>query len=133
ATRVVPHHALALRPVGSLVRALARSRNDVAWVVIGGRVLLAWLPIYALLAKALPPLAAASTASLVTGIWLLALRAALSTYFTLGPMIASAAGTTTGLVAVSALDLCAPVIDCSARSLAETAIAIFVLSATWEP
>src|SRR5207249_1686719 len=81
---------------------------------------------------ALPPLPAASTASLVTGIWLLALRAALSTYFTLGPAVASAVGTVTGLVAVSALDLWAPGIDFSVLALGETAVAVFILSAAWE-
>jgi len=85
-----------------------------------------------LLAKALPPLAAATTASMVTGIWLLALRAALGTYFTLGPTVASAAGTVTGLVAVSALDLWVPGIDFGVPALAGTAIAVFILSATWE-
>ncbi|TML49344.1 MAG: exopolysaccharide biosynthesis polyprenyl glycosylphosphotransferase [Actinobacteria bacterium] len=69
---------------------------------------------------------------MVTGIWLLALRAALGTYFTLGPTVASAAGTVTGLVAVSALDLWVPGIDFGVPALAGTAIAVFILSATWE-
>ena len=132
APRVEPHHALTLEPLGSLIRSFVRSRDDIGWIVIGGRVVLAWLPIYALLAKALPPLAAATTASMVTGIWLLALRAALGTYFTLGPTVASAAGTVTGLVAVSALDLWVPGIDFGVPALAGTAIAVFILSATWE-
>jgi len=129
---VEQHHALTWEPVGNLVRSLVHSRDDIGWIVIGGRVVLAWLPIYALLAKALPPLAAATTASMVTGIWLLALRAALGTYFTLGPTVASAAGTVTGLVAVSALDLWVPGIDFGVPALAGTAIAVFILSATWE-
>jgi len=129
---VEQHHALTWEPVGNLVRSLVHSRDDIGWIVIGGRVVLAWLPIYALLAKALPPLAAATTASMVTGIWLLALRAALGTYFTLGPTVASAAGTVTGLVAVSALDLWMPGIDFGVPALAGTAIAVFILSATWE-
>jgi exopolysaccharide biosynthesis polyprenyl glycosylphosphotransferase len=128
AERVEPHHLLRLESVGGL----ARARGEVGWVVFGGRVLLVWLPIYVLLAEALPPLTAATTASLVTGIWLLALRAALSTYFTLGPAVASAVGTVTGLVAVSALDLWAPGIDFSVLALAETAVAVFILSAAWE-
>ena len=132
APRVEPHHALTLEPLGSLIRSFVRSRDDIGWIVIGGRVVLVWLPIYALLAKALPPLAAATTASMVTGIWLLALRAALGTYFTLGPTVASAAGTVTGLVAVSALDLWMPGIDFGVPALAGTAIAVFILSATWE-
>lgn len=128
ARRVEPHHLLSLESVGGL----ARARGEVGWIVLGGRILLVWLPIYALLAKALPPLQAATTASLVTGIWLLALRAALSTYFTLGPAVASAVGTVTGLVAVSALDLWAPGVDFAVLALAETAVAVFLLSATWE-
>jgi len=128
AGRVEPHQVLKLESVGGL----ARARGEVGWIVVGGRVLLVWLPIYVLLANALPPLPAASTASLVTGIWLLALRAALSTYFTLGPAVASAVGTATGLVAVSALDLWAPGIDFSVLALAETAVAVFILSAAWE-
>ena len=132
APRVEPHHALTLEPLGSLIRSFVRSRDDIGWIVIGGRVVLAWLPIYALVAKALSPLAAATTASMVTGIWLLALRAALGTYFTLGPTVASAAGTVTGLVAVSALDLWVPGIDFGVPALAGTAIAVFILSATWE-
>jgi exopolysaccharide biosynthesis polyprenyl glycosylphosphotransferase len=118
--------------VGSVARSFAGLRGNVGSIVVGGRIVLVWLPIYALLAKTLPPFSAATTAFVVTGIWLLALRAALSTYFTLGPAVASAVGTATGLVAVSALDLWAPGIDFSALALAETAVAVFVLSATWE-
>ena len=127
-----PAPLLTLDSVGGLARSFAGSRGNVGWIVVGGRIVLVWLPIYALLAKALAPVAAGVTASLVTGIWLLALRTALSTYFTLGPAIASAVGTMTGLVTVSALDLWVPGIDFGAFALAETAIAVFILSATWE-
>ena len=70
--------------------------------------------------------------SVVTAIWTIGLRAALSTYFTLGPAVASAAGTVMGLVAISALDLWVRASSSGRRALAETAIAVFALSAAWE-
>ena len=86
-------------------RSIAAPRNRVGWLVLGGRALLIWLPVYVLLAPSLPPLQAVLATSIVTAIWTIGLRAALSTYFTLGPAVASAAGTIMGLVAISALDL----------------------------
>jgi exopolysaccharide biosynthesis polyprenyl glycosylphosphotransferase len=94
--------------------------------------LLVWLPVYALIDSEVPPLPAVAAASAVTGLWLLALRAAFSTYFTLGPAVGSALGTLSGLVAVSVLDAWAPGVDFSASLLAETAVAVFLLSTTWE-
>lgn len=113
-------------------RTVVVPRNGLAWLVIGGRAILIWLPVYALMASTLTPLRAVLTASVVSVVWLLALRAALSAYFTLGPAVASAVGTVTGLVAVSALDLWMPAIDLRAGRLAQTAAAVFLLSATWE-
>ena len=104
----------------------------VRWLVSGGRAALIWLPVYALLAQEASSFAAVATTSLVTGLWLVALRAALSTYFTLGPAVASAVGTATGLVTVSAVDLWMPGMNLEALKLAETALAVFVLSAAWE-
>jgi exopolysaccharide biosynthesis polyprenyl glycosylphosphotransferase len=111
---------------------LVAPRNRVAWLVLGGRALLIWLPVYFLLAHTLPMAHAAVAALAVSAIWLLGLRAALSAYFTLGPAVASAAGTLTGLVAVSAFDLWVPGIDLGAGPLAEAAVAVFALSAAWE-
>jgi exopolysaccharide biosynthesis polyprenyl glycosylphosphotransferase len=113
-------------------RSFVAPRNSVAWLVLGGRALLIWLPVYALLAQTLAPLRAVLATSVVSGIWLVGLRAALSSYFTLGPAVASAVGTLTGLVAVSAFDLWMPGLDVGAARLAEAAVAIFALSATWE-
>jgi exopolysaccharide biosynthesis polyprenyl glycosylphosphotransferase len=124
-----------LVPSGRLARAarsLAASRDGVGWLVLGGRAILIWLPVYVLLAQTLPPIRAVLAAAIVSGIWLLGLRAALSAYFTLGPAVASAAGTVTGLVTISALDLWMPGIHLGAGKLAEAAVAVFVLSAIWE-
>jgi exopolysaccharide biosynthesis polyprenyl glycosylphosphotransferase len=125
-------HLLSFPAVTRSPRSLAPPRNSVAWLVLGGRAILIWLPVYFLLAQSLSPVRALLTASIVSGIWLLGLRAALSAYFTLGPAVASAAGTITGLAAVSAFDLWVPGIDVGARRLAEAAVAVFALSAAWE-
>jgi exopolysaccharide biosynthesis polyprenyl glycosylphosphotransferase len=113
-------------------RSFAHSRAGVDWLALGGRILLVWMPAFALVATSKPPLTAVATASVVTALWLVALRAAFANYFTLGPVVASAVGTVTGLVAVSALDLWAPRTDFGIAGLAETAAAVFVLSAAWE-
>jgi exopolysaccharide biosynthesis polyprenyl glycosylphosphotransferase len=113
-------------------RPIAAPRNRVGWLVLGGRVLLIWLPVYVLLAPALTPLRAVVATSIVTAIWTLGLRAALSTYFTLGPAVASAAGTVIGLVAISALDLWVSDLELGPARLAEAAVAVFALSAAWE-
>jgi exopolysaccharide biosynthesis polyprenyl glycosylphosphotransferase len=114
------------------VRSIAAPRNRVGWLVLGGRVLLIWLPVYVLLAPSLPPLQAVLATSVVAAIWTMGLRAALSTYFTLGPAVASAAGTFTGLVAISALDFWVGDLELGTARLAEAAIAVFALSAAWE-
>ena len=113
-------------------RPVAAPRNRVGWLVLGGRVLLIWLPVYVLLAPELTPLRALIATSVVTAIWTIGLRAALSTYFTLGPAVASAAGTVIGLVAISALDLWVSDLELGPARLAEAAVAVFVLSAVWE-
>jgi exopolysaccharide biosynthesis polyprenyl glycosylphosphotransferase len=130
--RLEHEHALPFAAHVRRARSFVAPRNSVAWLVLAGRAILIWLPVHMLLAQTLAPLRAAVTASIVSGIWLLALRTALGTYFTLGPAVASAVGTVTGLVAVSALDLWMPGIDLGAEALAETAGAVFVLSAIWE-
>jgi exopolysaccharide biosynthesis polyprenyl glycosylphosphotransferase len=111
---------------------LAAPRNRVGWLVLGGRVLLIWLPVYVLLAPSLRPLQAVLATSVVTAIWTIGLRAALSTYFTLGPAVASAAGTIMGLVAISALDFWVADLELGTARLAEAAVAVFALSAAWE-
>jgi exopolysaccharide biosynthesis polyprenyl glycosylphosphotransferase len=112
--------------------AFANPRDQVGWLVLGGRVLLIWLPVFALFAQGLSPLGAVVAATVVSAVWTMGLRAALSAYFTLGPAVASAVGTVTGLVAISALDLWIPDLDLDASGLAEAAVAVFLLSAAWE-
>ncbi len=113
-------------------RPLVARRNGVTCVVLGGRALLIWLPVYFLLVQTTAPARAAVASLGICAIWMLALRAALGAYFTLGPAVAAAAGTLTGLVAVSAVDFWVPGIDLGAGGLAEAAVAVFTLSATWE-
>jgi exopolysaccharide biosynthesis polyprenyl glycosylphosphotransferase len=100
--------------------------------VLAGRAILIWLPVYVLIAQTLAPWSALLTASAVAAIWFLTLRAALGSYFTLGPAVASAVGTLSGLVAVSALDRWLRGLELDPVRLAETAAAVFLLSATWE-
>jgi exopolysaccharide biosynthesis polyprenyl glycosylphosphotransferase len=126
------HHPGVIDPFARRVSSFATVGGNIRWLVAGGRAVLIWLPVYALLANEFSPFAAVAATSLLTGIWLLALRAALSAYFTLGPAVASAVGTATGLIAVSALDLWMPGLSLDALKLLETAFAVFVLSATWE-
>ena len=130
--RVEPQHLLPLERIVGRTDSFADTRGDLGGLVLGGRIVLVWMPAFALVATAKPPLAAVATASVVTALWLVTLRAAFANYFTLGPVVASAVGTITGLVAVSALDLWAPGTDFGTAGLAETAAAVFVLSAAWE-
>jgi exopolysaccharide biosynthesis polyprenyl glycosylphosphotransferase len=111
---------------------LVAPRNRVAWVVVGGRALLVWLPAYFVLAQTVPAANAVLAASAASVIWVLGIRAALGAYFTLGPAVAVATGTVIGLVAVSAFDLWIPDIDFGISRLAEAAVAVFALSAAWE-
>ncbi|MFL5941336.1 MAG: exopolysaccharide biosynthesis polyprenyl glycosylphosphotransferase [Gaiellaceae bacterium] len=118
--------------LGRRARAFAGPRDQVGWLVLGGRVTLIWLPVFVLFAQSLSALRAVVAATVVSAVWTMGLRAALSAYFTLGPAVASAVGTITGLVAISALDLWIPDLDLRAAGLAEAAVAVFVLSAAWE-
>src|SRR5437762_2026902 len=89
--RALEHgHLLPFTALVRRARTVVVPRNGLAWLVLGGRAILIWLPVYALMAPTLTPLRAVLTASAVSAIWLLALRAALSAYFTLGPAVASA-------------------------------------------
>jgi exopolysaccharide biosynthesis polyprenyl glycosylphosphotransferase len=119
-------------PLTPPARSFIASRNGRDWVVIGGRAAVIWLPVYVLLAQSLGPVSAVLTASVATAIWFLTLRAALNSYFTLGPAVASAVGTLTGVVAMSAMGRWLPGLELDAEGLVETAGAVFVLSATWE-
>src|SRR4029078_2662419 len=50
-------------------------RNGVTWLVLGGRALLIWLPVFFLLAQTTPTPKALVAACAVSAIWLLGLRA----------------------------------------------------------
>ena len=131
--RFAPSHVGPLERLARQTRSLGHARGNVRWVVLGGRLVLVWLPSFALVASAgAAALSAVVTASLVTALWFVALRAAFANYFTVGPVVASAVGTATGLVGVSALDLWMPGMDFGEAKLAETAAAVFALSAAWE-
>jgi len=125
-------HAEAIPHVERATTSLAAPRNRIAWLVLGGRALLIWLPIYFLLAQTAPMPKALVAASAISMIWLLGLRTALGAYFTLGPAAASAAGTAVGLLAVSAFDLWVPGIDLAAGRLAEAAVLVFAFAVAWE-
>jgi exopolysaccharide biosynthesis polyprenyl glycosylphosphotransferase len=123
---------LGYAPAERGARSFVAPRNRVSWIVLGGRGLLILLPVYFLIAQSAPTLDALLAASAVSAVWLLALRAALSAYFTLGPPVGSAVGTATGLVVVSAFDFWVPGIELGAGRLAQAALAVFALSAAWE-
>jgi len=130
--RFAPSHVGPLERLARQTRSLGHARGNVRLVVLGGRLVLVWLPAFALVASGGAALSAVVAASLVTALWFVALRAAFANYFTVGPVVASAVGTATGLVGVSALDLWMPGMDFGEAKLAETAAAVFALSAAWE-
>ena len=70
--------------------AFAGPRDQVGWLVLAGRVILIWLPVFFLFAQSLSPVRAVFAATVVSAVWTMGLRAALSAYFTLGPAVASA-------------------------------------------
>jgi exopolysaccharide biosynthesis polyprenyl glycosylphosphotransferase len=134
-TRPHPAERSGYHPLSWLERraaAFAGPRDQVGWLVLAGRVILIWLPVYFLFIQSLSLLQAVFATTVVTAVWTIGLRTALSAYFTLGPAVASAVGTITGLVAISALDLWIPDLDLRAAGLAEAAVAVFLLSAAWE-
>ena len=54
----------------------ATPRNRVGWLVLGGRALLIWLPVFVLLAPSLPPFRAVLATSVIAAIWTIGLRGA---------------------------------------------------------
>jgi exopolysaccharide biosynthesis polyprenyl glycosylphosphotransferase len=128
----VPEPLLERRP-----RAFPLSRRGAELIASGGRAGVVFLPVYALLANHLASLRAlVAVSALVTAVWYLALRAAFSaarnTLLALGPTVAAALGTATGLVAASALTLWVPGIQISPGRMLMVALSVFVLSAAWE-
>ena len=131
-SRFASHYVEPLKRLVEQTGPVGHARGNIGSVVLGGRLVLVWLPAFALVATPGAPLSAVVTASLVTALWFVALRAAFANYFTLGPVVASAVGTATGLVGVSALALWMPGMHFGEARLAETAVAVFALSAAWE-
>jgi hypothetical protein len=107
-SRFASHYVEPLKRLVEQTSPVGHARGNIGSVVLGGRLVLVWLPAFALVATPGAPLSAVVTASLVTALWFVALRAAFANYFTLGPVVASAVGTATGLVGVSALALWMP-------------------------
>ena len=111
-------------------------RRVAAYLATAGRFGVVWLPAYALLTSRAPSLTAA--VALATGIawvWFLTLHKAFSaarlTLLSLGPGVASAMGTATGLVGVSALGVWVD-LHLPTGVLLEVAGCVFVLSWAWE-
>jgi exopolysaccharide biosynthesis polyprenyl glycosylphosphotransferase len=103
--------------------------------VIGvGRVVLVWIPCYALMGYRFGPSGVALAASsLLAGVWLTALRSAYAAvHFTLGAPVRCAVGSVTGTVGVSAVALWVPGLGMSSSTILTLALSVFALSATWE-
>jgi exopolysaccharide biosynthesis polyprenyl glycosylphosphotransferase len=99
-----------------------------------GQVVLVWVPVLVLTASHYGWTGAAlGFASLLAGLWVLALRSAAgAVHFALGPAVRAAAGTATGLVTVSALIVWLPGLSLPSSTLAAMAISVFALTALWE-
>jgi exopolysaccharide biosynthesis polyprenyl glycosylphosphotransferase len=104
-------------------------------LALAGRAGVVWLPAYALVTgqgDGLPYSLQTSVA--VAAIWLAAMRGSFAagrlTLSPLGPPVAAAVGSASGLVAVAALD---PVLlHLPPLTLAQIAVAVFLLTAVWE-
>ena len=113
------------------------SREGAKLIASAGRAAVIWLPVYALLTRHVASLSSLIVLSLiVTAVWFLALRAAFAaarlTLLALGPTVAAAIGTVTGLATVSALNLWVPGMQLGPQTMMIIAGSVFVLSAAWE-
>jgi exopolysaccharide biosynthesis polyprenyl glycosylphosphotransferase len=108
--------------------------GDARWVAAAGRVLLVWVPCYMLMGYRFGPSPTALAASsLLTVVWLVSLRSAFAAvHFTLGAAVRTAVGTTTGLVAVSAVALWVPGLGMSSSTIFALALSVFTLTTIWE-
>jgi exopolysaccharide biosynthesis polyprenyl glycosylphosphotransferase len=124
--------ALAGLGIGPRPRVSARTARTLALAGRGGVV---WLPAYALVTGLGNELSASLvTSAAMAAIWLVVMRgsfvAGQSTLSPLGPPVAAAVGSAAGLVVMAALD---PFLfHVPAATLAETALAILILTAAWE-
>jgi exopolysaccharide biosynthesis polyprenyl glycosylphosphotransferase len=123
-------------PVATSVRTLRVGRKTAAYLATVGRFGVVWLPAYALLAPRAPSLGQAIALGIaIAAVWFVTLHksygAARLTLLAMGPGLASAMGTATGAVGVSALGLWID-LHLSAPVLLELAGAVFLLSWAWE-
>jgi exopolysaccharide biosynthesis polyprenyl glycosylphosphotransferase len=114
--------------------ASATKVGDARWVAAAGRVVLVWVPCYALMGYRFGPSGLALAASsLLTGVWLISLLSAFAAvHFTLGPTVRCAVGTLTGLVGVSAVALWVPGLGMHTSTILALAVSVFTLTAVWE-
>jgi exopolysaccharide biosynthesis polyprenyl glycosylphosphotransferase len=108
--------------------------GDARWVAAAGRLLLVWVPCYALMGYRFGPSGTAvAAASLLTGVWLISLRSAFAAvHFTLGSPVRCAVGTLTGTIGVSAVALWVPGLGMSLSTILALAVSVFALTTIWE-
>ena len=108
--------------------------GDARWVAAAGRVVLVWVPCYMLMGYRFGPSPTALAASsLLTMVWLVSLRSGFAAvHFTLGPAVRTAVGTTTGMVAVSAVALWVPGLGMSSSTIFALGLSVFTLTTIWE-
>jgi exopolysaccharide biosynthesis polyprenyl glycosylphosphotransferase len=108
--------------------------GDPRWVAAAGRVVLVWVPCYTLMGYRFGPSATALAGSaLLASVWLVSLRSAFAAvHFTLGPAVRTAVGTTTGMVAVSAVAMWVPGLGMSTSTIVALTISVFALTTIWE-
>jgi exopolysaccharide biosynthesis polyprenyl glycosylphosphotransferase len=110
------------------------SPSSVRLVASLGRFVVIWLAV-AMVAAAHRPLGLGATAAatVVALVWLLNLRSAASgVEHALGPVVAAAVGTFTGLVSVATVDVFLPGIDLGRLSLVGMALGVFASTAIWD-
>ena len=114
--------------------ASATKVGDARWVTAAGRVLLVWVPCYALMGYRFGPSGTAlAGASLLTAVWLISLRSAFAAVHpTLGPPVRCAVGTLTGMVGVSAVVLWVPGLGMSSSTILALTVSVFTLTTVWE-
>ena len=113
-------------------RAAARA-GDMRWVTAAGRAVLIFMPCYTIMGPRFSTGLGLAAASLLTAVWLIALRSAFAAvHFTLGVPIRCAVGTATGFVAVSAVALWVPGLGMSGWTILALALAVFTLTTIWE-
>jgi exopolysaccharide biosynthesis polyprenyl glycosylphosphotransferase len=107
---------------------------DAKWVAAAGRVVLVWVPCYALMGYRFGPSGTALAASSVlAAVWLISLRSAFAAvHFTLGPAVRCAVGTLTGMIGVSALVLWVPGLGMSLITILALTVSVLTLTTIWE-